>query len=551
MRSSARRVVPILLTLVCFAAPVFAQAQTKQTQPVKIQRGTISGRITIKDKPAVGVAVGLRRAEPGAPIDPLTRGTTDQDGVYRITSLAAGGYMIVPAAPAYVINEPAKNVIIGEDETVDGVNFSMVRGGVITGKVTDADGRPVISQQVNIYRAEAFEPVRTPQPGGMPTQPFYPISGVVTDDRGIYRSFGLPAGRYKVAAGRGDDATSGISTANSSYKQVFHPDAAEPSKATTIEVTEGSEATNVDIALGRLMQTFSVSGRVIDESGNPVPNIRFGFQRMVGVRTEFMNNSTLSNARGDFLAEGLVPGKYGIFMFSNPLELRADTMLFDVIDQDVTGITVKLQKGGSVSGIVVLESEDKTAMAKLRELQLRGFVMSPPGNGLNAVSNIGPDGSFRLGGLPNGQVVISLSSAIGAMPYKGFVVSRIEREGVPARIEIRDGEQVTGVKIIIAYGNASIRGVVTLENGTLPEGVRVMVRLTKAGDNGNVRPPPVDSRLHFFMDGIPPGVYDVSAMLIGPRGPLRLPPVKREVSLIEGVVTDVALTVDLSTLPKP
>jgi protocatechuate 3,4-dioxygenase beta subunit len=543
--------VPILLTLVCFAALVFAQSQTKPTQPAKIQRGTISGRITIKDKPAVGVAVGLRRAEPGAPIDPLTRGTTDQDGVYRITSLAPGGYLVVPAAPAYVVSEAAKNVIIGEDETVDGVNFSMVRGGVITGKVTDADGRPVISQQVNIYRSDAFEPVRSPQTGGMPMQPFYPINSAITDDRGIYRAFGLPVGRYKVAAGRGEDAMSGITTANSSYKQVFHPDAAEASKATIVEVTEGSEATNIDIALGRRMQTFSVSGRVVDESGNPVPNIRFGFQRIIGVRTEFMNNSALSNARGEFLTEGLVPGKYGIYMFSNPLELRADTMLFDVIDQDVTGITVKLQKGGSVSGLVVLESEDKTAVAKLRELQVRGFVFGPSNSGQSATSNIGPDGSFRLGGLPNGTVSISLSSAMGAMPYKGFVVSRIERDGVPARIDIKDGEQVTGVKLIVAYGNASIRGVVTLENGVLPEGVRVMVRLTKPGDNGNVRPPPVDSRLHFFMDGIPPGVYDVTVMLIGPRGPLRLPPVKREVSLIEGVVTDVALTVDLSTLPKP
>jgi hypothetical protein len=201
--------------------------------------------------------------------------------------------------------------------------------------------------------------------------------------------------------------------------------------------------------------------------------------------------------------------------------------------------------------LVVLESEDKTAMAKLRELQLRGFVFGPSNSGQSATSNIGPDGSFRLGGLPNGTVSISLASAMGAMPYKGFVVSRIERDGVPARIDIKDGEQVTGVKLIVAYGNASIRGVVTLENGVLPEGVRVMVRLTKPGDNGNVRPPPVDSRLHFFMDGIPPGVYDVTVMLIGPRGPLRLPPVKREVSLIEGVVTDVALTVDLSTLPKP
>ena len=83
------------------------------------------------------------------------------------------------------------------------------------------------------------------------------------------------------------------------YKQVFHPDVTEQAKATIIEVTEGSEANDVDIKLGAALQTFSASGRVIDsEKGLPVPNIPFSLQRLAGQRAEFVNAPVMSNCAG-------------------------------------------------------------------------------------------------------------------------------------------------------------------------------------------------------------------------------------------------------------
>ena len=95
------------------------------------------------------------------PFEQGPRATTDQDGFYRIANVPPGNYEVSPAAPAFVpadIKQPrGKTVLVGEDENVENINFALVRGGVITGRVTDADGRPVIQQQVNIFRAEAFE----------------------------------------------------------------------------------------------------------------------------------------------------------------------------------------------------------------------------------------------------------------------------------------------------------------------------------------------------------------------------------------------------------
>ena len=158
-----------------------------------------------------------------------------------------------------------------------------------------------------------------------------------------------------------------------------------------IEVSEGSEAANVDIVLGRALQTFSVTGRVIDgEKGLPVPNLRFGVQRVVGARVEFVNMMTNSNSQGDFIIEALIPGKYSVFAWpSAGSEMRTETLTFDIFDQDISGLTIKVSKGASVSGLVVFETEDKSVLAKLSEMQVRGFVTSSTGTSRNGfLSNV-------------------------------------------------------------------------------------------------------------------------------------------------------------------
>jgi protocatechuate 3,4-dioxygenase beta subunit len=554
MRSSARSALPTLLTLFCFAASLFAQSPAKQPA-AKTPGGSVSGRVTIKDKPAPGVQVALRKSDSWIASDTTPKAVTDQDGVYRITNVAPGSYQVMTATPAYVPADASgrKSVVIAEDENVEGINFSLVRGGVITGKVTDADGRPVIQQQVEFYRAEGSEQQSQSQPR---TQ--YPERSAQTDDRGIYRSFGLLPGRYKVSAGRSETSMTSFSMTPITYTQVFHPDVKDSAKATVIEVSEGSEATNVDITLGPTLQMFSASGRMINsENGAPAPNIRFGLHRLLAQRTEYINSSGSSNARGEFTIEGLIPGKYGVFLFTNQnSDLRAQTTTFEVIDQDVTGVTIKLAKGATISGVVVLESDDKAAQRKLLEMMLRGFVEMFPATGSSTSSAIGPDGSFRLTGLPNGFANFSLGPAVGPYLATGFVIARVERDGIVVpRIEVKDGETVTGVKVFVRYGSATLRGVVNLENGTLPPGARVFIRLSKLGETtpapmSYLRQPEVDARGHFFIENIPPGMYEIRAWVSG-GNIRRVFQVKRDVSLTDGAVTNVTMPIDLAALTNP
>jgi Carboxypeptidase regulatory-like domain len=558
MASSTSRAIALALVLGLWV--INGLAQTPGPQKASKPTGSISGRVTSKDKGLSGIGIVLRRTNQSNPFDILPRATTDQDGNYKISNLDPGTYEVRTSLTAYVISDndtgAGRPVIVMEGENIEEINFSMVKGGVITGRITDADGGPVIQQQVRLFWAE---PPDT-RVMGQSSRPRvnYPVSNSVTDDRGIYRIFGLRAGRYQVSTGRSETTIGPPSSPPSrmSYKEVFYPDATDQAKAAVLEVNEGSETNNIDIVVGRPLQTYSASGRIIDgERGEPIPGMRYGVQRILTAldRTERVNSILSTDSAGDFVVEGLIPGKYSVFAFTNlNSEFRTDGTTFDIVDSDVTGITIRLIKGGSISGVVVLESDDKRATAKLSQFQLMAFVQgSSRMGGRSSQSPINPDGSFRVGGLAEGMAMFSLNATMqGTM--KELTVTRIEREGVVQRgIEIKDGEHVTGVRVIVAYGDAVLRGIVNIENGPLPTGARIMVHLAKPGDPQPVyRPPMVDDRGRFITESLPPGTYELVVSVFVP-GVKPQPPVKQQVTLQNGVTTEVTVPFILASSPNP
>lgn len=544
MRTSTRSALPALLTVLCFTAPLFAQSTTKDPG-LKGPRATISGRITIKDKPARGIAVGLRKSALMSASDSFTKVVTDGDGVYKLTDVPPGSYLVTVVAPGFVLNErdEYRTVVASEGENVDGMNFSLVRGAVITGKLTDAEGRPVILQNVHILPAESVD-------GKSQDNPIHGAVTTHTDDRGIYRAFGIRPGRYKVAAGQSDQPIMG-SFSRSKYKQVFHPDVTDPVKATVIEVTEGSETTKVDITLGAVTQTYSVSGRLVNgETGKPVPGLGFTLWAVGPGRYAYGR----TDGRGEFVLDGVAPGSYNVRVADETSGLRGDNVAVEVIDRDVTELTIKLSTGFSVSGVVILETEDKSARSKLLEMRIEGAVR-PGGKSRYGVSSAGAvaaDGSFTVPALTEGSAVLSLASVSSPYPPKGFAITRIERDGVEIRrIELKDRQNVTGVKIFVGYGTAAVRGVVNVENGPLPAGARIYLRLARAGEeNGpSVRNAAVDERGRFAVDGLLPGLHEIMAYVVGvAKEPKR---VKQQVSLSDGVTTEVSITIDLAAPSEP
>jgi protocatechuate 3,4-dioxygenase beta subunit len=522
-----------------------------QTTPAKKDTdATVSGKVTIKGKPAPGVVVGMRLSQPGQ-FDSTFKATTDQEGNYRVTSVPAGSYEVAPVAPAFVIadlnNLRGQTVIITESEIVEGIDFELVRGGVITGKVTEADGSPVVGEHINLLPVDQRN-----QRGSS-----YPFSlNFQTDDRGIYRMFGVRPGHYKVSIGQGDNNLTG--RGRPAYATTFYPDVTDSAKATVIEIDEGAEATKIDITLSPTPPGFSASGRVVDESGKPLANVEIELSRIImtdaNSSSSFGGASARSDRQGEFRVEKLPPGKYSISIDPPPeSDLRADPVTFDVLDQDVTGLLIKASRGASFAGVVVLEgAKDNSVMVALSQSYVSAYIRNENFSSSQS-AQVKPDGSFRIVGLKEGIANFSLYTPGNV---KRLTISRIERDGVVQSngIQIQNAEQITGIRVVVAYHNGSIRGVVKLENGTLPPGGRLIIQLaTTTGDSlpTVAEPAAVDSRGHFLIEGLATGNYELTIMAYAPGGRQKPPSAKQAVSVTDGAATDVIVTIDLIPIPNP
>jgi hypothetical protein len=555
MQFLARHSIVWLLVIAC--APALAQSQIDKKEPTS----TVGGKVTVKGKAAQGISVILRLVNQGGPSRPY-RGSTDLDGNYRIANVRPGAYEVGPDAPALVASSSESRnqmLIVTEGENVEDIDFDLIRGGVITGKITDSEGQPLIEQQV-IATPETTDPNRQdylPNPES--------LRPIQTDDRGVYRFFGLAPGRYRVAVGPGDGGVYAARPKTVRLKKTFYPSVAEASKATVLELSEGSEATNIDITVETTLSSsdkFSVSGSIVDaENGQPSPNVRLGLLRQGGEEgSQYLNVRTTSDIKGQFKIDDLIPGKYSLMVFPSPSsDLRASPIEFEVIDTNVAGVLLKTSRQASVSGVVVLEGPDgKPSRAQPGQMAIEVNVRQEnSGSSSGRGTIVNQDGTFRLGGLEAGIASFSIRSA--NRPSSGFKISRVERDGVVSpRIEIKDGEAVTGMRVVVTPGNGTIRGIVKTDNGELPPGARVNVWINNTGTDQTILQAPmmsqqamVDSRGHFLIEGVPAGSYLVNAIVMMPSSRTRQPSAKQQVNVADGITTEITITVDMKPDPNP
>lgn len=531
--SSGRQTIVLILLLL----NPFVSAQS-QSAVDKAATATISGKITAGGKGVSGVVVGLVTGERSSSTLRPTRfrSITDEGGNYRITNVPPDTYEVIPASPAYVATEGRKSLVVSKNETIENVDIALQLGGVITGKLTDADGRPVIEELVYVYPA--------------PSQQRVYFREVRTDDRGVYRAYGVPAGRYTVSAGRGSISSLG-SRQPESYQLTYHPSATDPAAAKVINVSEGSEATNVDITFGEPARTYSARGRIIDSDTNqPLPNTSIGVQFFLRQGASgAIGTVTKSNEAGEFKVENLAPGKYGVF--SEPpanADWNSEAVQFEVTDQNVEGLVIKTVRGASVSGVVILEgTNDAKLRAKLLASQIVGQIMDGYTGRTDPSVTINPNGSFRITGLAPGRLTLRLRTR------ELFHVIRLERDGVayPRGVEIREREQVTGLRVVVAHGSGAIRGLIRPPSGLeLPSTARISVNVRRTEDPTSYlysSPVEADARGQFRFDGLVSGTYEIFVMVfMNPTpGQPSIPPARQTVLVTNGAVVDVVITLQM------
>jgi uncharacterized protein (DUF2141 family) len=121
---------------------------------------------------------------------------TSDDGRFEFAALPAGQYSVVATKAAYLRSpygatrpgRPGTPIAISDDQ-VQEIRIVMARGGVITGTIRGTEGEPAAGVRVAAIDAH--------DPAGI-DRAFSNAQFVNTDDRGVYRMFGLSPSEYVV-----------------------------------------------------------------------------------------------------------------------------------------------------------------------------------------------------------------------------------------------------------------------------------------------------------------------------------------------------------------
>jgi hypothetical protein len=281
-------------------------------------------------------------------------------------------------------------------------------------------------------------------------------------------------------------------------------------------------------------------------------------QRAVGA----MPLPAISDANGQFRVDNVPPGRYVISVAPQASSgTSGQSAPFDVINQDVNNVEIRTVTSASLSGMVALEgTQDQTILTELLQFQVQVFVQGTAAAASAQVVPLNPDGTFQVSGLPAGTVNLSLAAQDSDM-QGAFKLIRTELNGVPQRrgIPVNSGDQVSGVRLVAAYADGIVEGVVTVQNGTLAPGTRILARLvpTTGQARANLGMATVDERGRFLIENVPAGSYNlilsVNAQPVR-RGQRQTPiTTQQQVTVSEGQIASVTATLDLgqSATPTP
>jgi uncharacterized GH25 family protein len=318
------------------------------------------------------------------------RGTTADDGTFSLDDVSPGPIELFADAPHHQ-QANLKGLEVKPGRDLAGVEVVLPAGGVVTGKVVSADGRPI---------PEATVAVNQPSPGGVPS---FTAQRTTTDAGGEYRIEALSPGPHTLEA-RAEG-----------YRYLVHD----------VEVTP--ETSTVDFQLERGLE---VAGRVVDDAGNPVDGTLVSLRAGLGARS---SASAISGGDGAFRLTGIESGTYELTASKmGYVSAPAETEL-TVAGAPVEGLEVKLSAGGTITGH--LAGLEFSQLARVRVWASSTLELG----------QVDPEGNYQILHVAPGPVTVNARVSDTSLQAEGHVT--LEPGALQARLDLQfgGGRSLTGV----------------------------------------------------------------------------------------------------------
>ena len=448
---------------------------------------------------------------------------SDDRGQYEFRDLEAGKYLLSVTRNGFLPQNFGQKRVrafrgqgggtpltLGDGQVLSGMDFKLIRGGVVEGRVADQDYEPLSRVAVTLSGYQTVRGERV----------LVPVSRAQTDDRGQFRLFDIPPGSYFLSATQrgGFPFFGGRRRRGQSFPPTYYPGVPSPEQATGIEVSAGGEVGGFHLTLIEAY-TYSVSGRVLSEDGSPAQSVRIMAVNQSGpALASFRGGGATTDLQGVFTVAGLLPGKHRLIAWrGRGQEPRIASASVEVIDRDIRELTLALGSGASITGRIVSENEEPalnwrriSVATRSAEGGRRGFMFGGGGG------RVEEDFSFRISNLPGGLYRLSVS-----LPPGNYYVESIRAEGqeiIDRLIEMNDHDQLSGVEVRVSPNGSRISGMVrSKEDGKAVDGATVLVFSADPQQRGSfsrfTRTTQTDQAGRFDLEGLAPAEYLVCALV--------------------------------------
>src|SRR5215475_1747044 len=293
---------PAIAVALIAACAMAARAQQPPQQPPRdtsarpattatTGTGRIGGHVVAADtgRPIKRARVFLSAAELNGGRGVLT----DDSGAFDFTDLPAGRYTLNASKTGFIQLSYGQRrplqagtpLQLSNGQQLKGVDLALPRGGVISGRVSDENGDFMPGVTVAVLRYQYQQGDRQLVPSGRGQ----------TDDRGVYRVWGLNPGEYYVSAsapgenpggGRGRGGQGGARGGGRGrggalapdedqdqlmYAPTYYPGVGSVADARSVTVGVSQEVLGVDFGL-QLVRTATISGHVENPNGSRPSN---------------------------------------------------------------------------------------------------------------------------------------------------------------------------------------------------------------------------------------------------------------------------------------
>ena len=323
-------------------------------------------------------------------------------GSFAFQTVEPGSYTLSAERDGYIADHGAKPSIVNlkPGQAESSLVLKLLRTGAVSGRVLDADGEPVIGASIQI------------QPASQKKGLVRPSFGATTNDRGEYRAFNVPPGKYRISVSytrglqhpnvniqRATDLSG--AAAEEAYAVTYYPGTLSTRDAAIVQIEPGADLFGFDVQLRR-MRAVRVRGTVTGPGGAATGFIAISLQP-AGGGGQFSDAFVLS-PEGRFNLGGVLPGRY-LLTAEAPMTQKTLTArrVVEVGENGLDGVQLTLAEPQKLNGRILVPEGRKlpsllVTLSSRERQDHQGGGMAQPAS----------DGSFTLPNVPPGDYDVAL-----------------------------------------------------------------------------------------------------------------------------------------------